>query len=283
MEDTEDTDDTGNRSGDDSAAPTTTAPPTTVTSKQAASRPLVIPATLSYPGGLKDGGGYRFDLACIDTEEVTCDLNSSNTPLIGEFDYVGHGMPYLYSEAVDGNHDHAWWVEGDREGYVCAYGFLYDKHPNPFGAFSSPRPAELIARATIVRPLGQGYGKVNDTYMKEGVRYYDGSPANEGQEISSEDCQSTALDDFDYEGYQPQGEDAIRVGLFRGDGEIGDIRDFRGFTPKVPGHFEFISLENGRATLVFILGATNKVSHVFYYDAINSGRIAVEVNGSLLR
>jgi hypothetical protein len=71
--------------------------------------------------------------------------------------------------------------------------------------------------------------------------------------------------------------------LIRGDGEIGDIRDFRGFTPKVPGHFEFISLENGRATLVFILGATNKVSHVFYYDAINSGRIAVEVNGSLLR
>jgi hypothetical protein len=246
--------------------------------------PLVLAATLPYPGGLDAGEGFSFGLACIDTDTVTCDLNAAGKRLIGGFEYLGHGMPYLYSEAVEGNHDHAWWVDGDREGYRCAYGFLYDKHPNPFGMFPADRPAELIIRATIVRPLGQGYARVNDSHMSEAVRYFDGSLNNEpGNEISSEDCQASALDDFDYDGYEPQGPDAIRVGLFRGDGEVGDIRDFTKFTPQVPGHFEFISLKEGRVTLVFVLGASNKVSHVFYYDALNSGRIAVEVNGKLLQ
>jgi hypothetical protein len=266
------------------SSPTTAPPATTATTVKSSTAPLVIPATFPYPGGLNQGEGFSFGLACIDTDTVTCDLNAKGKAFIGGFEYLGHGMPYLYSEAVEGNHDHAWWVDGDREGYRCAYGFLYDKHPNPFGMFPADRPAELIIRATIVRPLGQGYARVNDSHMSEAVRYFDGSLNNEpGNEISSEDCQASALDDFDYDGYEPQGPDAIRVGLFRGDGEVGDIRDFTKFAPQVPGHFEFISLKEGRVTLVFVLGASNKVSHVFYYDALNSGRIAVEVNGKLLQ
>lgn len=269
--------------GDSDTTPTTAAPNTTATTIKASSGPLAIPATVAYPGGLKRGEGFSLLIACIDNETVTCDLSANGKKGIGGFQYFGHGMPYLYSEAIPGNHDHAWWVDGDREAYRCAYGFLYDKHPNPFGMFPVDRPAEFIIRATIVRPLGQGYARVNDAFMDEGVRYWDGSLADEGAEILSESCQTSALDDFDYDNYVPQGPDSIRVGLFRKDGEIADIRDFTKFTPAVPGHFEFISFKDGRVTLVFILGASNKPSHVFYYDVLGSGRIAVEVNGKLLQ
>ena len=251
---------------------------------------LEIPATLAQDiSGFNTNESYRITISCIDTEDVTCELNDGGSRLIASFDYIAHGMPYLYSEAQPGNHDHAWWVPGDREGYRCAYGFMYDKHPNPFGMFGDdPRPAEFISRFTIVRPEGQGYGKVNDAFMEEGQRYYDGKVALEaGSELSdpaeASDCQSEALDDFDYDSYAPQGPDQIRVGLFRGDGEIADIRDFTQTELNVSGHFEFIGLEDGRATIVFILGATNQVSHVFYYDTLNSGQIAVEVNGALIQ
>ena len=244
---------------------------------------LVVPATQyqTIPG-FNDNESYQIEIACIDTETVSCDLNAGGKRVITNFDYLAHGMPYLYSEAQPGNHDHAWWVPGDREGYRCAYGFMYDKHPAPFGLQVDRQPGEghFIARFSIVRPTGQGYGKVNDRYMEEGQRYYDGTIANEGGMEISEDCQLAALEPgFDYDNYVPHGPDDIRVGLFRADGEIADVRDFTDAAVLVPGHFEFVSLENGRAQIVFILGATNKVSHVFYYDTLNDGRIAVEVNG----
>lgn len=258
---------------------TTTTTTTTTTLPQGGE--LVIPATLPYEGSLNGGEGYRFSSACINTEEVTCDTNGGSLGITSH-DYFGHGMPYIYSEGVPGSHSHAWWVEGDREGYRCAYGFMYDQHPNPFGnTFNPPRDGHLIARAIIVRPDGTGYGKVNDTYMDEGMRFFDGTlTGNVGGEIQSEDCQALSLSpDFDYDAYVPHGPDDIRVGLFRADGEIGDVRDFTDSTFSNPAHFEFVSLEDGRVTIVMILGANNKVSHVFYYDVLNDGRIAVEVNG----
>lgn len=233
------------------------------------------------PVGFKASESFEIETACIDTDTVVCD-RPGGSALIAGFEYIAHGMPYKYSEALPMNHDHAWWVAGDREGYRCAYGFMYDKHPAPFGqsVIRAPGEGKFIARFSIVRPTGQGYGKVNDRYMDEGVRYYDGTPANEGGAEISEDCQMAALEPgFDYDAYQPHGPDDIRVGLFRADGEISDIRDFTQVDVRVPGHFEFVSLEGGRAQIVFILGASGKVSHVFYYDTLADGRIAVEVNG----
>lgn len=268
---------------------TTTAPPTTTTTTASG---LVIPATLPYDTqGFKDNESFNFMIGCIDdvdrdgTVLLDCDLNSDGRLEHASFEYIGHGMPYLYPEGDEGTHGHAWWVAGDREGYRCGYAFMYDQHPNPFGMFSEPRPAEFIARATIVRPDGTGYGKLNDRYMDEGVRYYDGSIANEGGAEISEDCQQTSLDDFDYDAYVPVGAQDIRVGLFRADGEIGDIRDFTDVDVAVDsagdpmGHFEFVGLKDGRVTIVFILEQNQKVSHVFYYDVMNTGRIAVEVDG----
>lgn len=262
---------------------TTTAPPTTTTT-QPPSSDLVIPATQPFQDnvGFKEGESFSVMIGCITNEDVTCDLNDGRAE-VAEFDYFAHGMPYLYSEAQEGNHDHAWWVAGDREGYRCAYGFMYDKHPAPFGhdnVVRQPGEGKFIARFSVVRPEGNSYGRVNDRYMDEGVRYYDGTIANEGGAELSEECQAAALDPtFDYENYVPQGPDQIRIGLFRADGEIADVRDFTQVALNNPGHFEFIGLENGRAQVVFVLGVNNKVSHVFYYDVLNDGRIAVEVDG----
>lgn len=272
--------------------PTTTAPPTTTTTEPPSSE-LVIPETLPFADdvGFKEGESFKFMIGCTDEKDrndvitFACQPDANGSQQFAVFDYFAHGMPYLYSEAQPGNHDHAWWVAGDREGYRCGYAFMYDKHPNPFGHPEINREGHFIARATIVRPLEAGYGKLNDTYMAEGVRYYDGSPANEGGSEISEDCQQAALDDFDYDAYVPTGPDDIRVGLFRADGEIGDVRDFTIVDVSVDadgdpmGWFEYVGLEDGRVTIVFILAQNLKVAEVFYYDVLNDGRIAAEVDG----
>ena len=265
-------------------ATTTTTPPSTG---------LVIPETLPYPGNLKANDGFQFMIACADDVKrgevlFTCVPNADGKGHIATFTYMGHGMPYLHPDGTPGYHVHPWWFDGDREGYRCGYGFMADQHPNPFGMFPEDRPYEFTHRATIVRPVNAGYGALNDKYMDEGVRYYDGSPATQsGNEIPDEDCQSTALDDFDYDNYIPVGHQDIRVGLFI-DGNIGDIRDFTDISVAynsdgAMGHFEFIGLENGRATIVFVLAQNNKVSHVFYYDILSPrGQIGVEVNGVMV-
>lgn len=255
---------------------------------------LVIPETLDYPNNvaIDDGEGFLFIAACLDTPEINCGNPNKPNAGIADFAYVGHGMPYLYSEAQPGNHDHAWWVPGDRERYEAAYCFLYDKHPNPFGGSVTHPDAKLISRATLVRPIGQSYGQVNDKFMPEGVvglnRLYDGTPVTAsdlgggtGNEIVTENARAIALDDFDYDAYEPQGPQDIRVGLFRGDGEIADIRDFRK-DYGLNSHVEFIGREGNRVTIAVIMGINNKVSHVFYYDTLNDGQMAVEVDGQIV-
>lgn len=270
--------------------PTTTT--TTVPSSTSTTQPttnLVIPATQPYVSGstLRDAEGFNIMIGCLDTDDLDCGRNGKPNGIEG-FTYSGHLMPYVYGELPPGLHDHAWWVPGDRERYVCAYAFMYDRHPNPFGGDIFHPDGHFIARATIARPLGQGYGQVNDRYMKEAVRLYDGTLAVEadrggstGNELN-EDCRNEALDNFDYEGFVPQGPDEIRVGLFKADGKIADIRDFTVKNPSLGSHFELLKFDGQRVTIAAILGLNNKVSQIFYYDVMNDGQIAVELNGQLV-
>ena len=285
---------------------TTTTQPTTTTTTSPPGGDLVIPATQEQTiPGFRDNESFKFGLACTDAnddprtpenEEVICDLNAKGKKFLADFDYLAHGMPYLYSESQPGNHDHAWWEDGDREGYKCVYGFMYEKHPNPFGIFgNNPREGKFIAQAVVARPSGAGYGKVNDTYMEEAERYFDGTPTpyfgTNAKEIPEEDCiiEAHELVEFDYASYVPHGPDDIRVGLFRSDGEIADIRDFTtvdvelGPDGEPMGWFEFVSIEDGLVHLVFVYEPTMQVSHGIYYRTMNDGRIAVEVNGVTLQ
>ena len=262
---------------------TTTSPPdtTTTTTTTTTLPPASLPATIPYPTtGLDPGGGFQFLLACADPD--TCPTGADGSNAVATLEYWGHGMPYLYPEAVEGNHDHAWWVNGDRQGYACAYGFLYDKIPEVPNTDITHEGAHLIARATAVRPLEAGYGAVSDKFMEEAERYYNGKVyTGGGNEIVDEDCQIVALDpDFDYAGYVPHGPDDIRVGILRADGAVADIRDFTREIPDVPGHWELAKYTADRVAVVFVVDGVG-ISHVVYYDALSDGQLMVEVNGQI--
>lgn len=243
---------------------------------------LVIPATLAYNPSPSFKESESFNIMTSNKDTGTAWF---------EADYIGHGMPYLYPEAIPGNHDHAWWVPGDRQAYAVAYGFLYDKHPAPFGHSVSRQPGEgvFIARFTISRIAGAGYAKVNDRYMNEAERYWDGRRfTGSTNEIQDEDASVVSASDFEYEPFEGPGDTNIRVGLFRGDGAIGDIRDFNGLTVYssdikfrvVP---EITVAPDGNQRVAVVMYERDLPGIVFYYDTMNSGRIAVEVNGVMTR
>ena len=253
---------------------TSTAPPTTTTPPAPE-----LPPTQPYDTTqLSDNGGFQFVFNCTEKFGDDC-LGHSN---IATNIYIGHGNPYLYSYAEPGHHDHGWWVDGDRQGYGCAYAFLYDVHPNPFGGEISHPDAELINRAAVVAPDGAAYGQIIDKYMEEGIRFLDGTIVNpsQGQEIQTEDC-SEVRDDFDYASYVPHGADDIRIGLYTPEGELSDIRDFTALDLADRAAFEFLSFDGERATVLLVLEDLG-VSHVFYYDVMNGGQIVVEVNGQIV-
>lgn len=234
---------------------------------------LVIPPSLTQTiPGFKANESFRFETSNKDTASKWFDA-----------DYIAHGMPYLYPEAIPGNHDHAWWVAGDREGYAIAYGFMYDKHPAPFGmnVIRQPGEGKFIARVTFARPPDAAYAKVNDRYMAEGQRFYDGTLTGQtGGEISEEYALEVALGDTSYEEDDTPGDTDIRIGLFRADGAIADIRDWSHLTihsPDIKFKVQPMSISPDglvRASVVMFEG--NLPGMGSYYDVTNGGRVVVE-------
>lgn len=251
--------------------------------------PPAIPPTLDYTPTptFKDSGSFRIETSNVDTGQRWLDV-----------DYIAHGMPYLYSEAVPGEHHHAWWVPGDRQGYAVAYGFLYDKHPNPLPEpfFTEhgevprePDEGHFIHRFTISRPPDAAYSKVNDKYMEEGKRYYDGHETTQvGMEIPDEDALAVSASGFEYVEDDRPGQ-AIRVGLWRerpeGVFEIADIRDFTKLklyatNLKFRVIPEITESPDGQGQRVAVVMYENNIpGTLFYYDAMANGVITVEIDG----
>jgi hypothetical protein len=253
---------------------------------------LKIPPTKPYAPTptFKDSGSFRFETSNVDTGQRWVDA-----------DYIAHGMPYLYSDAVTGNHDHAWWVPGDRQGYAAGYAFLYDKHPNPLPEpFATehgpvqrdPDEGHFIGRVTVARPPDAAYSKVNDVYMEEGQRYYDGDLyTGGGQEIPDEDAWAVSKSDFVYENDTRPGQ-KIRVGMWRerpkGVFEIADIRDFttlKTYAPPASIKFrvipEITESPDGQGNRVAVVMFENNIpGTLFYYDAMANGLVTVEIDGA---
>lgn len=110
------------------------------------------------------------------------------------------------------------WTDGDRSGYRCAYMFLYK--------VGRRGRLQMIGRATFIRVEGAaGYGKVNDRYMDEGIRYFDGSldptngTANDIKELG--DCpQSTAA-------YEPFDGNELPTIRFMSGGQTLETRNYK--------------------------------------------------------
>jgi hypothetical protein len=234
----------------------TTQPPTTTTTTP---EDLEIPETLPYPRGLKAAGGYDIILSCIDTEDIVC-LANGGTRVWWSAPYLGTNLPYT---------DESTWLDGDREGYRCAYGFLEYQ-------------GEIVGAFGAVRPTGQGYGKVNDRYMDEGVRYLDGSLTGKvGGEIPEEDCQAGILSpDVDYTEVYEGPDERPRIGFFGPDGQILDIRDYTNTTLQNPGKFRLISFDGTTAIIGFYPVQNNQAAITFYYWSMGDGQIAVDFEGT---
>jgi len=239
-----------------SSTTTTTQPPTTTTTIGGG---LDIPETLPYPRGLNAAGGYDIILSCIDTEDIDCFTNNGKRTW-WTAPYLGTNLPY----APDSK-----WIDGDREGYRCAYGFL-------------EHDGEIVGAFGAVRPTGQGYGKVNDRYMDEGVRYLDGSLTGKvGGEIPEEDCQSGILSpDIDYTEVYEGPDERPRIGFFGADGQILDIRDYTNTELQNPGKFRLISFDETTAIIGFYPTQNNQAAISFYYWSLGDGQIAVDFNGT---
>jgi hypothetical protein len=233
------------------ATATTAAPATTTTKPPPPPKPpiiassLAIPATVTYPGGLKAGGGY----------DITAS-NAETGVLWWTAPYLGTNLPYTAG---------AQWVAGDREGYRCGYGFILDSN------------GEIDGRFAFVRPPDQTYAKVSDTYMEEGVRYLDGSLyTGGGNEVTEEDC-TNVMSPIDYEGACRPVDERPRVGYFDEKGNILDIRDYSN-TAATNVNFNLHSFNGSRATVIAC--EDGLVGMIVYYDSMGNGQLAVDFKGT---
>lgn len=238
---------------------TTTTSSTTTTTTQPPTG-LVIPPTQPYPArgsGIpyQDGGGYDIIASNADTGTVWWTAK-----------YWGdNGLPYI---------DGATWVYGDRQGYVCGYGFITDANGEDFAGDN------IVGRFAFVRPEGQAYGKVNDKYMSEAERYLDGTPTpyygTNAKEIPEEDC-TDVRSPIDYSNACRPVDERPRVGFFDGDGNVLDIRDYSN-TVATNVIFNLHAFDGTTATVLAC--EDGQVGMIVYYDAMYDGQLAVDFAGT---
>jgi hypothetical protein len=172
--------------------------------------------------------------------------------------YLGTNLPYTSG---------AKWIDGDREGYGCAYGFIED----PSG--------EIDGRFTFVRPPDATYAQVNDKWMDEGQRFYDGTlvEPSQGSEITSESCSGESLSNVDYDtACNGVVDNRPRIGFFDEKGQILDIRDYSN-TKANNVIFSLFSFNGSRATVIACEDGV--VGMVVYYDTLGDGQMGVDFNG----
>jgi hypothetical protein len=188
-------------------------------------------------GALLLSGGLGTSASADHTEHPTFDIVVTAGPeggtrrRVGVFPYLRHLTQYDPDAA---------WIDGDRVGYGCAYMFLVDD-------------GEIVGRVTFTtwRPPvdGNPYAYVNDRYMVEGGRFYDGSPTPPGtRQVPGHECPDPA------QAYEPlKGSPGPRP-IIRfsdtTDGHALEVRDYKRVTTS-PGHqFKIASAGPNRVIVV---------------------------------
>jgi hypothetical protein len=210
--------------------------------------PQGIPATIPHPG-ISGSNGYIVGLTARDPERGLW------------------RAPYLYQVPYAPN---TGWLAGDRVGYGCAYGFLQ-------------QDGEIVGRFTFRRIEGADYIVVNDTYMDEGERYYNGQPTPPGtSQVPDFECPVST------QSYETSNiPDQRPVVVFWSNGQALEIRDYRSIVPGPGVTFEVVDVitqpfqvtgaASGTHTVnsrVTVLARENGVPVVvIYYDALGSGQV----------
>lgn len=239
------------------AAPTTTAPATTTT----VIPDTPIPATLPY-GPFRKENAYRFEI----TNTVT--------------EHPWWNAPYHFNLPYHADYG---WAAGDRLGYRCIWGPLIDTSDLTLAETSPGGPWDWngyglpVGRFAAVRVIDEdtaAYITVNDRFMREGQRTWEGDyVAGGGQTEHPSFCQNTILTD-DYEPYT--GPDQRWLIVFRNPaGEVIEIRDYRNTVAHDEVKFHAVDADGTDGTVA--IAAYNRFDNlpgvIVYYYGLNGGTV----------
>lgn len=181
---------------------------------------LMLMAVSGLPSA-RAGHGVDVDLA-----DVFYFVVSSDDKRVGSFPYD------LTLTEYDPD---AGWIEGDRVGYRCAYTFLVDD-------------GQIVARVTFTRPSkARKYVELNDRYMHEGERLYDGSWAGVRQ-VPAEEC-PRPTEPYTKLGRRPGPRPVIQF-LDAGDNHPVEIRDYNKIKRNRHNRFRIFSATPDRVTVI---------------------------------
>lgn len=152
------------------------------------------------------------------------------------------------------------WTDGDRVGYRCAYMFLQDR-------------GHIVGRVTFLVVDGAStYAAINDKFMAEGERFYDGTVNPDPTIRQLNDCPHPE------ESYEPYfGPDQRPTITYeRARGGVLETRDYS-LTAADPGvTFQQVSSSDDRVTIVAYRNGLPGI--VVYYDSMSP---RVVMNSSL--
>lgn len=143
------------------------------------------------------------------------------------------------------------WTAGDREAYRCAYAFL----------LAGGQP---VARVTFTRIE---YANINDKYMDEAARYYDGTPYT-GTNHQLGDCPGSTVPYVDVSG--PIGPLPVVTFADAASGAILEVRDYSHVIQVgggVPWEFQIVSATPARVTVVGY--QSGEPALAIYYDRLS--------------
>jgi hypothetical protein len=159
----------------------------------------------------------------------------------------------------------AGWIDGDRVAYRCGYTFLVDG-------------GEIVARVTFTTWTdAQGYAVINDRYMEEGQRFFDGSPAPPGtRQVPDSEC---PVPSERYAVGVPDGPVPRITFSDASDGHTVEVRDYTNLSKRGPGSwccgetadpghaFRIASATPDRVTVVMY--QNERPVAVVYYDRLS--------------
>lgn len=160
-------------------------------------------------------------------------------------------FPYLLS--VPGQGPETGWTAGDRVAYRCAYAFLRSG-------------GQLVARVTFTRIE---YAKINDKYMDEAERYYDGTPYK-GSAHQLNDCPGPTEPYVEVAG--PIGPTPIVTFTDVASGAILEVRNYsavRQVGGGTPWRFQIVSATPDHVSVVGY--RSGEPALAVYYDRLSTG------------
>lgn len=143
----------------------------------------------------------------------------------------------------------AGWTDGDRVGYRCLYGFLM-------------QGTKILGRVTFTRVPGAEYGMVNDRFMEEGVRYYNGQLDTKGLSQLN-DCPAPSLA---YEPYTGPDQRPVVTYENKATGFVFETRDYLATVVGEGIKFQQVEKTPQRVTVVGYLNDMPAI--VVYYDSM---------------